>query len=62
MKLMKIACCTRCLQTVQTPGKPGHLIFHRPDYLAFNINDIENEKKHSMSMFLQNPDNEKFFN
>lgn len=47
--------------SLENPGKPGHIIFHRPEYLSGTLNDPDEGKKHSMSMFLQNPDNENFF-
>jgi hypothetical protein len=44
------------------PGKPGKIIFNRPKVqLEESYDDEEEGKRHSMDMFLSNPDNEKFF-
>ena len=46
----------------QKPTKPGQIIFNRPEMIDEDVYiDEEKAREHSMSMFLNNPDNEKFF-
>ena len=47
--------------SVTSPGKPGQIVFNRPEHAKYDEIDIEKEKEYSKNIFLSNPDNDDFF-